>query len=247
MMLNDIKLALRHLSRQKLNTALHLIGLTLGMSVCLLIGLFLHYELSFDSYHDKADRTFRITAWWGDQTKKAHHFSTPIAMAKDLRTTVTGLENVAMAHPNWSGLVEISGGKRFIQDNILIVDAEILDIFDIEVISGNGHEALQIPYQALLTETTAKKFFGRENPVGKTFVYRNEFNITVGGVIRDMPSNTHLAATMLLSFVPDKKFIEVDADNYGIVRGNSTFLVLSEQSDVKFIEAQLKKLADKNI
>lgn len=247
MLLNDIKLAVRHLSRQKLNTALHVIGLTLGMSVCLLIGLFLRYELSFDNYHDNADRTYRVTAWWGDQTKKAHHFSTPIALAEGLRASVTGLENITMAHPNWSGLVEINSGKRFMQNNILIVNPEILDIFDIEIVSGNAHEVLRTPYQALLTETTAKKFFGRENPVGKTFLYRNDFHITVGGVIRDMPSNTHLAATMLLSFVADKNFIEVDADNYGIVRGNSTFVVLSEHSAIEKVEAQLKNIADGNI
>ena len=84
-MLHNLKIVLRHLSRQKLNTTLHIIGLTIGMSVCLLIALFLRYELSFDAYHEKADRTYRVISKWTQNGKTNYHFSTPFPSIKMMR------------------------------------------------------------------------------------------------------------------------------------------------------------------
>lgn len=247
MITNHLRLTLRHLSRQKINTGLHVTGLTLGMSVCLLIGLLLRYEWSFDRYHDKADRTYRIISTYSDANKSNYHFSTPLPLAEALRTGVSGLENITLAHPFWTATLEVSSQKRFIEKNILAAEPEILDIFNIVVIAGNGHETLRKPYHALVTESMAKKYFGKEDPLGKTFRFNNEFDITIGGVIRDPPSNTHLPFSVLLSFVEEKRFLGLDANNWGMMQGNSTFVVLSESSDIENVEAQLTEIANRNI
>lgn len=247
MIINNLRLTIRHLCRQKVNTALHVIGLTLGMSVCLLIGLLLRYEWSFDRYHEKSDRTYRVISTYSDANKTNYHFSTPLPLAEALRTGVSGLENVTLAHPFWTATLEVNPQKRFIEKNILMAEPDILDIFDIEVISGNAHEALRRPYHALITETMAKKYFGNEDALGKTFRFNSEFDITVGGVIRDQPSNTHLPFSMLLSFVPEKRFLGLDPGNWGMIQGNSTFIVLPASSNVENVEAQLMELANRNI
>ena len=194
-MLNNFRFILRRLSRQKFNTALHIIGLTLGMSVCLLIALILRYESSFDNWHKKADRIYRINSVWTNPGKKNYHYSTPMPLAEALRSTVPGLQKVALAHPTWGNMVEINSQKRFRQEHILVAGPELLDVFDFLVVRGDGREALKKPYQALLTETTAKKFFGNDDPIGKVFTYKNlidginsEFRITVGGLIQDLPT-----------------------------------------------------------
>ena len=87
MFMNNLRFSLRHLGRQKLNTSLHVIGLTLGMSVCLLIGLFLRYELSFDGYHDNSDHIYRVNSVWTDTPQKFHLYATPFTLAEVLRTT----------------------------------------------------------------------------------------------------------------------------------------------------------------
>ena len=247
MIVNNLRLTVRHLSRQKINTALHVTGLTLGMSVCLLIGLLLRHEWSFDRYHDKADHIYRIISTYSDANKTNYHFSSPLPLAEALRTGVSGLENVSLAHPFWTATLEVNSQKRFIEKNILAAEPEILDIFNIDVIAGNGYETLRKPYHALISETMAKKYFGKESPLGKTLRFNSEFDITIGGVIRDQPSNTHLPFSMLLSFVPEKRFLGLDVHNWGMMQGNSTFVVLPESSDSKNVEAQLTEIANRNI
>jgi putative ABC transport system permease protein len=245
MIINNLRLSIRHLSRQKINTALHIIGLTLGVSICLLIGLLLRYEWSFDRYHSKADRIYRVTSEYSDASNTVYHFSTPIPLAESLRTGVTGIENTSLAHPLRNDLVEASSGKPFVQKDMLVVDPEILDIFDIDVIAGNGRAALRKPYHALLTETTAKKFFGNENPLGKSFRFNNEFNIIVGGVVKDQPANTSLPFSVLLSFVENKQFLGLDPNNWSMIQGNSTFVILRKGSGLEDFGRKLKSIADK--
>ena len=164
--MRNIKIIFRHLVRQKLNSTLHIIGLTLGVSVCLLIGLFLRYELSFDNYHKKADRIFRITSLSDNGRKVSRWYPTPLPLADAIRKESTGVENVTMAHPQ-EGIIEVASDKRFNQDNILIVDSEFPDVFDVNVLRGDIRKTLSEPYLAALTQSTARKYFGEEDPIGK--------------------------------------------------------------------------------
>lgn len=246
MVQNYVRITLRRLVRQKLHTALHLTGLALGISVCLLIGLYLRHELSFDAWHEKAKRTYRINSVWTDNGARNAHFSTPFPIAEALRTEVSGIQTVAQAHPDRDeAIVEISPQRRFKQPRILLAEPEFLDVFDVEVLRGNGHAALRKPFQALLTETTAAQYFGKEDPVGKTFRYKNEFTITVAGIIRDLPANTHLPASMLISLYRDEKFLHNDPKFWSSVSGTSAYVVLPANTDPKTLEAPLKTLADK--
>jgi hypothetical protein len=97
MIFKNIPFILRRFSRQKLTTSLHIVGLTLGITVCLLIGLFVKYELSFDAYENKADRTYRLNTVWVDFGKKEFHYSTPFPLADQIRK-IFGLENVTKVH-----------------------------------------------------------------------------------------------------------------------------------------------------
>ncbi len=245
MLINNLKITLRRLSRQKLTTSLHVVGLTLGMAVCVLIGLYLRHELSYDSWYAKAGRTYRVNTVWTDFGKKSPHFSTPFPMADALRTDFPEFENVTNIHHPQHSIIQINPQKRFKQDHVMMTDPDFLEIFDVEVLEGNAHEALRQPYSALLTETTAKKFFGSEQALGKTFKFNDDFDITVGGIIRDFPGNTHLPASMLLSFSTSEKFLQTNLTHFGSVSGGSTFVVLPEGLDPKTLDSRLKAIYDR--
>jgi putative ABC transport system permease protein len=246
MIINNLRTTFRHFVKQKLNTGLHIVGLTLGICVCLTITLYILHELSFDTYHTKASRTYRVGSIWQDGTNRNLHYSTPAPMADALRANGTAFDHVAFVHPQ-SAVIDINGEKKFLQDKILIVNSEFLDVFTVEAISGNVREAMTKPYQALLTESTAQKFFGNENPVGRTFTFKNEFEVTVGGVIKDFPGNTHLKGNMLLSYVPNEKYLGTNTTYWSSVSGTCTFFVLKEGSSLATVQQQLNGLADQNI
>lgn len=250
--LTNLRFTMRHLLRQKINSSLHVIGLTMGMSVCLLIGLFIHYELSFDSYHNKPDRIYRVNSIFTEAGTKFNLYATPIPMADAIRNEVSAIEKVTLTRAQFKTVVEINPQKLFKQERTLIVEPEFLDIFKVEVLRGDGYKTLKAPYQALLTETVAEKFFGKEDPIGKTFLYKNKFTITVGGVIRDMPANTNLPAAMLLSYVDNQEFLD-NGDTWFFgdfpwtKLSASTYVVLAENYSPNDLELQLQKLANKNI
>ena len=229
MLHHNFRFILRRLNRQRLNTFLHLTGLTLGISVCLLIGLFIAHELSYDNYHQKADNIYRFNQVWSMPSGEMEFdYGAPAPLGNALRSEIPELETVVSVYPRPEKAIEITPQKRFNQTGILMVEPQFLDVFDIEVIEGNGHEALRKPWHTLLTESTAEKFFGRENPIGKTFLYDNKHTLTVAGIIKDLPENTHLPATMLVSYLIGKDFLGWAAKNWGSTFGASTYGVLKE-------------------
>lgn len=248
-MLHNLKIVFRHLSRQKLNTSLHIIGLTLGITVCVLITLFIQYELSFDAYHEKADRTYRIISKWSSSGKVDRHFSTPFPMANAVRTEVSGIENVSFAHPVYTKIVEVSPQKKFLEDRVLAIEPEFLELFKLEPIKGDLYKTLRQPYQAILTESTAQKFFGSEDPIGKTIRFKvNEvFEFTVNAIVKDMPANTHLPVNIFVSHGYSENFLKPNLDGWSYVSGTETLLSIPKDADLKLIQSQLTAIANKHL
>jgi putative ABC transport system permease protein len=245
-MYQNLRFVLRRLLRQKLTTSLHVIGLTLGITVCLLIGVFIQYELSFDTYHQQTDKIYRLNTVWVEFGKKDFHFSTPFPLAEQIRKDIPVIEHVIGIHHPFQSIIQVTPERRFKQDHVMMTDPDFLDVFDVDVIAGNAYETLRKPYQAVLTQSTAKKFFGNDNPIGKTFTYNDSFPITVGSVIRDMPPNTHLPAAMLLSLSDKGTYLQTSTNHYGSVSGGSTFVVLPDGKKAKAaLSAGLKSIYDR--
>ncbi|MBK8292177.1 MAG: ABC transporter permease [Flammeovirgaceae bacterium] len=130
-----------------------------------------------------------------------------------------------------------------------MVIADYPEILNIETLKGDLHKTLQAPYQAAITESTAKKFFGSEDPIGKTLSLKMDgnFEFTIGALIKDFPGNTHLPASILVSHSYNENFLKSNLNGWTYVSGTETLLVVSENADLSVLTAQLKSIADKHI
>lgn len=241
--INYLHFSVRYLTRHKFFTSLHVFGLTLGISIALVIFLFIRYELSFDPI----ERTYRVNSTWLQSNKEFDIYATPIPLAEVLRREVPGVEKVAIALPQYKSTVAITPEKVFAQEHILVAEPGFLDIFNVEIIRGDKH-ALTRPFEALISQSTAEKFFGNEDPIGRSFRYRSKYDIKVAGVFRDLPGNTSMPASMLLSYTDDSEFSAGDTWYFGggeWVKLNAITYVVCD--DPSFVETRLIDIASRYI
>ncbi len=251
MMIPNIRFSIRYLVRQKFLTAVHIIGLTMGIGVAFVILLFIQNELSFEKWNSRADRIYRVNSSWQQMGMNFDIYKTPTPLAEVLRKEAAGIERVAKAFPQFQGTVAVTPDRVFSQDHILIAEPSFLDIFDIEIINGDKH-ALARPYQALISESIAAKFFGDEDPIGKSFKYRNKYDINVAGVYRDIPANTNLPASMLISYIDDPEFTGNGGAWYfggqeWTTLNAMTFVLLEDRVDPATLRNTLNGIADRDI
>ena len=196
---NYLRTAFRNLAKHWGFSLLNIIGLTVGMVAFFLIFLYVRFELSYDTMHSKADRIYRIVCDIQTPTETIHANQPSWAVAPHL---VGQLPEIAAAvrvsqGDNW---LVTRGDQHFQQEDVAMVDSNFLDIFDFPLIKGNRATALKEPNSVVLTETTAKKFFGDANPIGQSLLLtRGKTNATVTGVLKDIPDNSQIKATMLVS------------------------------------------------
>ncbi|MEM6768911.1 MAG: permease prefix domain 2-containing transporter, partial [Bacteroidota bacterium] len=247
MLSHNLRFTFRRFTRQKLNTSLHLVGLTIGITVCLLIGLFIRHELTYDTYHAKADRIYRVNQVWEVNEEKYLHYGAPTPLAGALREGRPEIEAIGVAFPQNERIVEINPRNKFLQPNIVLADTGLLDVFDFTIIQGDAKRTLSEPNHAILTKSTAEKFFGLQDPIGKTFTYREDKVITVGAIMEDLPTNTHLPASILLTFSKTEDFIVSNLNNWGLVYGASTYVVLGKGVDPTSLHAPIRELYDTHL
>ncbi len=245
-MSTNLKFIIRRLLRHKTHTIPLVLGLTLGIATCLTISLFLAYEVSFDDYHGKSDRIYRVNQVWEAASYGIeYHYTAPAPLAAALRENIPGLETVASVFPQESQTIEVRQGKLFNQEGILFAESDFLNVFDIEIIEGDAYAALRQPWQTILSESTAQKFFGGENPIGKTILYDGEKTLTVAGVMKDLPDNTHLPASMLISYLMDSDYLGINMNSWGFVFGASTYVVLNEDANPEDVQRSIRTVYDK--
>lgn len=194
MLKNQLKIAFRNLLRYRNYSAINIIGLTLGLCSVLLIVVYLAHELSYDRFHQDADRIYRVseTVPLGDNVKVIA--STTAALAPRLRNDYPELENITFfTRPQSTDIVY--GGRRFFEDRIHLVDDEFFEVFSFEFIDGSP-QSLQTVNSIMIAESIAKKYFGQDDPIGKMiklnqFYDGRDLNLEVSAVFKDMPVNSH--------------------------------------------------------
>ncbi len=244
MIINYLKVSYRGLIRQKLYAIINITGLAVGLTCSLLIGLYVLNEFSFDKFHKKADRIYRITL---NCRLGTNNFNGPVSaspMSKTLIKEFPEVESAVRLFPLSNRCIQCNHQIHY-EDRFLYADSNFFDIFDFKFVKGDPETALSKPNSAVINQSEAKKYFGNINPIGKTFKIRNSdkllFEIT--GVIEDMPDNSHFHFDIIAS----SRAISDANSQYWINNNNYTYFVLKAGCNPKVIESKFPDLVKRYV
>ena len=247
-----IILFLRVLQKNRVFAFINLAGLTAGMVCVTLITMFIRDELSYDKHIPESDRIYRI-AWFSDNPQTR----TPHPMAQALVRDFPEVESAVTLSPLWgSGLTrqtfEVKNLEKDIHFNeagILSVDSTFFDVFSFELVKGNIHKVLRTPNKLVISESTAQRYFGNEDPIGKRLaVNRNDNVLEIEGVFKDVPDNTHFHFDFLVSYVTMKANENPESEYYSWADfGHFNYIKLREGASPKQLEDQLMNWIHKYI
>jgi len=214
---------------------INIVGLAIGLAACIIILLFILDELSYDRFHEKAHRIHRITVHgvFGDNEFNSTY--TPAPLAQAMLSEFPEVEKITrlMLRPQRS--VRIGDDKTFIEDRFFYADSSFFEIFSFKLIAGNPKTVLSEPGNIVLTESTARRYFGDEDPVGKLLVEDNRFNYIVTGIVEDPPANSHFRFNVLASFTT----LPWHANPSWFNQSAQTYILLNESADFNAVKEKL--------
>ncbi|MCJ7486939.1 MAG: ABC transporter permease, partial [Candidatus Aminicenantes bacterium] len=199
MLKNYLKVVFRNIRRHAGYSVINIVGLALGMACCLMIAMWVADELSFDRFHEKAADLYRVEEDQSYSGRIYHVTVTPYPLAPALKAEIPEIAEATRV-VRYNGQLFRFGEKSFFEDNVRAVDPAFLGMFSFPLIKGDPATALIDPYSVLLTEQTAKKYFGSEDPVGKTLNVNNDFDLRVTGVLKNFPTNSSLRFDLLVPY-----------------------------------------------
>ena len=199
MLKNYLTIALRHLGKQKGYAFINIAGLAFGIACCLLILLFVQDELSYDRFHEKADQIHRISysALFSGSEMAAP--LTPSAMAPTLAREYPEVLTATRIYRFPILKTMRYEDRRFIEDGIYFVDSAFFDVFSFPLLKGHPKTAFAARDNVVLTESTARRYFGDVDPMNKTMAFGDSIFFNITGVVADAPPNSHFQFDMLVS------------------------------------------------
>lgn len=211
MLRSNLKLSLRYFTRQPFFTFLNIAGLAIGMSGALLIGLFIHHELSFDKMFPDAHRIYRINIDNKTNGEYSQRAAAPGPMGGVLATDCSQVEMVTRFRQTESLLMRRPEATQNIKAmHVTAVDSSFFDMFGLDLQAGNEETALKEPHSIVLTTSAVQRLFGLENPLGKSLLVNNDQLFVVTGVMDDLPRNSFLrnhSVFLSLSSFEDEKTV----------------------------------------
>jgi len=251
MLKNYLKITIRNIKRHKAFSFINISGLAIGMACCILIILYIRYELSYDKFHENAEDIYRIIYNVpGNSYQGSDMFSgTPGPLAPALIEEFPEVLNAArIIHREAVVRYKINS---FTERRFLFADPALLDIFNFPLVMGDADAALKEPFSVLISQETAKKYFAHENPIGKQLNIhlefdKNEYCFLVSGVLKNIPDNSHLKFDILGSFQTLRSVKWFDYNRSWTAVGFRTYVQLRKDSSPININEKLVSLIKKH-
>src|SRR5436305_3792426 len=251
MVRNYLKIAFRNLMKYKFISFINLFGLTVGLTCCLLITTYILNELSYDRYNKNADNIYRVTRTFyngnGEATLNLSTVAPPFGYY--LPTDFPEIQKMTRLLNNGTTPLRYKD-KLINEQNVYFADENLSDVFTVDVVKGNPKTALRDPFSVMLTEETAKKYFGSEDPINKVLRANNQFDVKVTGIYKAFPSNAHMHPNILVSFNTLKDSAVYGEKNLRTNWGNNsffTYIILLKGYIVESMKARFPAFLDKHM
>lgn len=242
MLKNYLKVAIRNILKHKFYSAINVLGMTIGVTACILIVLYVVDELSYDRFHVNADRMYQVGLHGkvGGQEIRTTNTSPPLwrGMAEEIPDVeaTTRLANL------WGAVVKY-GDQAFNEDRVYYADSNFFSFFTFELLSGDPRTALKDPQSVVLTRDMATKYFGDESPLGKMMIIRDTVPYKVTGIAENPPGNSHIKFNMLVSSASESSLQEP----YWLNNNLYTYFILNEHGSLENVKRGLADLVVKYV
>jgi len=201
MLYYNFKLAIRNLWRHKTFSLINILGFTIGLASCIIIGLYVVNEFSFDKFYSNHANIYRVNKISAEKGKDAQrHGITPGQLAPALEKDVPEVVHAGRFRPWFNDMLVSRDSVHLKLPDVAYADQGFLQVFNYSVTAGDAKTALTQPFTAVITQTTAQKYFGKTNPLGKVVTTLNDIPVTITGVVKDVPANSSIQFTMLISW-----------------------------------------------
>jgi len=242
MIKNNIKIALRNLSKHKGYSFINITGLALGITCSIFIFMWVQDELNYDRYNENADNIYRVEEDQYYSGKTYHVNVTPYPCAPVFKDKIPEVVNAARM--NYAGILLTYGENSFYEKNVVGIDSTYLEMFTFEFLRGDIKTALDEPHSIIINDEIAKKYFGNDDPIGKIVALNNKYDFTVKGVFKKLPHN--VSRSFEIAF-PFKFFKEVGrwSESWG---NNSitTFVQLIPNPNIDLVNKKMTDLLREN-
>jgi len=247
MIKNFFTAAWRNLVKNRMLSIVNITGLTIGVSVCLLIGVWLQRELSFDNFHRNGKQIFRLTNTFTSESESFSQAPSGPAFGAHLPKQLSLIGAACRCFQDQYKIK--AGNNQFFESNVLIVDSNFFQFFTFPTINGEPDKALVSPDQIVLTEKMAVKYFGHDDPIGKSMLIDGEYPMTIAAVAKDPPVNSHIQFDFLFPYSFLRKLMrehwKFDPDTLWLGGWPNVYVQLTNPTRWKEAEQQINRTAFK--
>ena len=233
MLRNLFKVALRNLLKNKGYAFVNICGLTIGITSCILIGLYVFHELSYDGFHKNADRIARVTMDYGGDGNTQQAAVTGTKVGPQFARSFSSVEAFCRTI-KYSSIVSY-GDKLFTEKSFLYADSSFFKMFSFPLLDGDAKTALDAPGKLVITQHIARKYFGNENAIGKTLRINNKKDYQVTGITADAPGNSQVQYDFIASFTS----LDVSKSEEWYSANYVTYLLLQRPDDFTTLQRQI--------
>jgi len=245
MLKNYLKVALRNLSRTKIFSLINITGLAIGMAGTLMILMYVTNELSYENFHKNRKQIYRVSVEFGEKDNTMRFAAVMPALAPALVEEVPEVINAVRFERDEHALLEYEE-RKFNEQNFFFADPSVFEIFSFSMIKGSRQTALNDPFSTVITERAAQKYFGDEEPVGKSMIYNQKYPLNITGVIKNLPANTHLKCDFLVSYSSLETLGKTPEKPWNVFGDTYTYLLLKKGTSPSNLEQQIHNLLEKN-